>query len=50
MPHPHVYCIVPSGGLAPDHFQWSDSQPKFFLPVKVLRKVFRRKFVASLKR
>jgi hypothetical protein len=47
--HPHVHCVVPSGGLAPDHSRWIDSQPKFFLPVKALQKVFRGKFVDGLK-
>ena len=47
--HPHVHCVVPAGGLAPDHSQWIDSQQKFFLPVDVLSKVFRGKFVDGLK-
>ena len=47
--HPHVHCVVPYGGLAPDHSRWIDSPPKFFLPVKVLGKVFRGKFVDGLK-
>jgi predicted Zn-ribbon and HTH transcriptional regulator len=47
--HPHVHCVVPAGGLAPDHSRWVNSQQKFFLPVKVLRKVFRGKFVDGLK-
>src|SRR5437016_3019027 len=36
--HPHLHCVVPSGGLAPDHSRWIDSQQKFFLPIGVLRK------------
>lgn len=48
--HPHVHCVVPSGGLSPDHGQWIRSPPNFFLPVKVLSRVFRGKFVAGLKR
>ena len=47
--HPHVHCVVPAGGLAPDHSQWIDSQQKFFLPVGVLSEVFRGKFVDGLK-
>src|SRR5205807_9988023 len=47
--HPHLHCVVPSGGLAPDHSRWIDSQQKFFLPIGVLRKVFRGKFVEGLK-
>jgi hypothetical protein len=47
--HPHVHCVVPAGGLAPDHSQWIASQRKFFLPVEVLGEVFRGKFVDGLK-
>ena len=49
--HPHVHCVVPAGGLASDHQRWI--RPKytgFFLPVKVLSRVFRGKFVAALRR
>ncbi len=46
--HPHVHCIVPAGGLAPDHTRWIRGQRNFFLPVKVLGKVFRGKFVEGL--
>ena len=49
--HPHVHCVVPSGGLSPDHQQWvHPSCSSFFLPVKVLSRVFRGKFVDGLKR
>ena len=48
--HPHVHCVVPAGGLTPDHSRWIDSQQKFFLPVEVLKKVFRGKFVDGLKK
>jgi hypothetical protein len=47
--HPHVHCVVPAGGLAPDHSCWIDSQQNFFLPVDVLKEVFRGKFVDGLK-
>ena len=47
--HPHVHCVVPAGGLAPDHSRWIDAQQKFFLPVEVLQEVFRGKFVDGLK-
>jgi hypothetical protein len=49
--HPHVHCVVPAGGLTPDHQRWV--HPKyagFFLPVKVLSRVFRGKFVEQLRR
>jgi hypothetical protein len=49
-PHPHVHCVVPGGGLSPDHGRWISSRSHFFLPVKVLSRVFRGKFVASLRR
>ena len=48
--HPHVHCVVPAGGLSFDHNRWVKSHHAFFLPVKVLGRVFRGKFVASLKR
>src|SRR5215813_4487960 len=47
--HPHVHCVVPAGGLAPDHSRWIAASPHFFLPVKVLSRVFRGKFVAGLR-
>jgi hypothetical protein len=49
-PHPHIHCVVPGGGLAPDRRCWISSPPHFFLPVKVLSRVFRGKFVAGLRR
>jgi hypothetical protein len=48
--HPHLHCVVPAGGLAPDHAQWVPAPTSFFLPVRVLSKVFRGKFVDGLKR
>src|SRR6516162_8164964 len=47
--HPHVHCVIPAGGLSPDHTRWIRSHPRFFLPIHVLRRVFRGKFVDSLK-
>ncbi len=49
-PHPHIHCVVPGGGLAPDHGRWIASRSSFLLPVKVLSRVFRGKFVAGLRR
>ena len=46
--HPHVHCVVPGGGLAPDGSRWIACQPGFFLPVRVLSRVFRGKFLALL--
>ena len=48
--HPHVHCVVPTGGLAFDESSWIRPRAGFFLPVKVLSKVFRGKFVAGLRR
>ena len=47
--HPHVHCVVPAGGLSLEHTRWIRSRPRFFLPIFVLRRVFRGKFVAGLK-
>lgn len=48
--HPHVHCIVPAGGLAPDGSRWVPSRGDFFLPVRVLSSLFRGKFLALLQR
>jgi hypothetical protein len=48
--HPHVHCVIPAGGLSPDHTHWVKSRSRFFLSIKVLRRVFRGKFVAGLQR
>ena len=48
--HPHVHCVIPAGGLSADHRRWVHPRYPFFLPVKVLSRVFRGKFVAGLKR
>ena len=48
--HPHIHCVIPAGGLSPDHHRWVRSRYRFFLPVKALQRVFRGKFVAGLKR
>src|SRR5215469_15297898 len=48
--HPHVHCVVPAGGLSPDGSRWIQACSTFFLPVKVLSRVFHGKFVSGLKR
>ena len=48
--HPHVHGIVPGGGLAPDGKTWVACQPGFFLPVRVLSRLFRRRFLEELQR
>jgi hypothetical protein len=47
--HPHIHCVVPSGGLAPGRRHWIRGSERFFLPLEVLKKVFRGKFVDGLK-
>jgi hypothetical protein len=47
--HPHLHCVVPGGGLSPDHSKWVACRKGFFLPVRVLSRLFRRKFVAGLR-
>ena len=46
--HPHVHIIVPGGGLSPDGSRWIACRPGFFLPVRVLYRLFRRLFLARL--
>jgi predicted RNA-binding Zn-ribbon protein involved in translation (DUF1610 family) len=48
--HPHIHCLVPVGGLSPDRSHWVRPRYRFFLPLGVLKKVFRGKFLAGLKR
>jgi hypothetical protein len=48
MHHPHIHCIVPGGGLS-NIGKWIDSKKKFFIPVKVLSRKFRGKFLYYLK-
>jgi hypothetical protein len=48
--HPHVHCMIPAGGLSLDHHHWVHPHYAFFLPVKVLSRVFRGKFTAGLKK
>jgi hypothetical protein len=46
--HPHVHGIVPGGGLSPDGERWIACRPGFFLPVRVLSRLFRRRFLEAL--
>jgi hypothetical protein len=46
--HPHVHIVVPGGGLAPDGARWIACRPGFFLPVRVLSRLFRRLFLDRL--
>jgi hypothetical protein len=46
--HPHVHIIVPGGGISPDGQRWIACRPGFFLPVRVLSRLFRRLFLEKL--
>jgi len=46
--HPHVHGIVPGGGLSPDGTRWVACRPGFFLPVRVLSRLFRRRFLEAI--
>jgi hypothetical protein len=46
--HPHVHIIVPGGGISPDGQRWIACRPGFFLPVRVLSRLFRRRFLEML--
>jgi hypothetical protein len=51
LPHYHVHCVVPGGGLSADHQRWiPTSHPMFLMPVPALRRVFREKFLSGLRR
>ncbi|MEM7731139.1 MAG: IS91 family transposase, partial [Pseudomonadota bacterium] len=46
--HPHIHMIVPGGGLSPDGKRWISCRPGFFLPVRVLARLFRRLFIEGM--
>ena len=46
--HPHLHCVVPGGGLSIDGTRWVSCRPGFFLPVRVLSRLFRRLFLEDL--
>jgi hypothetical protein len=47
--HPHLHCIVPGGGLSLDRQRWIASREDYFLPIQVLARLFRGKFLAGVK-
>jgi ribosomal protein L37AE/L43A len=47
--HPHVHCVVTGGGLSPDESRWIAGRDDYFLPVPILRCVFRGKFLSGLR-
>jgi Transposase zinc-binding domain/Putative transposase len=48
--HPHLHCVVPGGGLSPNHERWISCRQNFFLPVRVLSRLFRRLFLSYLEK
>ena len=48
--HPHLHCVVPGGGLSPEGQRWVSCRPGFFLPVRVLSRLFRRLFLEALRK
>ncbi len=48
--HPHLHCVVPGGGFSPDGMRWIACKPGFFLPVRVLSRLFRRLFLEFLEK
>jgi hypothetical protein len=46
--HPHLHCVVPGGGLSPDHERWIAAKRRFLLPVKILSRLFRRLMIEAL--
>ncbi len=48
--HPHLHCVVAGGGLSPDGTRWISCRPDFFLPVRVLARLFRRLFLTYLEK
>ena len=48
--HPHLHCVVPGGGLSPDHERWIAARRRFLLPVRVLSRLFRRLVLEALQK
>jgi hypothetical protein len=48
--HPHIHCVIPGGGLSPDGSRWISCRQGFFLPVRILSRVFRGKFISLLRK
>jgi Putative transposase/Transposase zinc-binding domain len=46
--HPHLHCVVPGGGISPDGTRWIFCKPGFFLPIRVLSRLFRHLFLEQL--
>ena len=48
--HPHLHCVLTGGSLAPNGARWISYRPGFFLPVRVLSRLFRRLFLENLQK
>jgi len=48
--HPHLHCVVPGGGLTPDHERWATAPRRFLLPVRALSRLFRRLMLEALEK
>lgn len=48
--HPHLHCVIPGGGISFDGTRWISCRPGFFLPVRILSRVFRGKFISLLRK
>lgn len=48
--HPHLHCVIPGGGLSPKQDRWISCRKGFFLPVRVLSRLFRRLFLEALEK
>ena len=48
--HPHLHCVVPGGGIGKDGVSWVGCRKSFFLPVRVLSRLFRKKFLIYLRK
>ena len=48
--HPHLHCVIPGGGLSADHQRWMRGRRRFFLPVRLWSRLFRRLFLEALQK
>jgi hypothetical protein len=48
--HPHVHCLIPAGGLSPDHRYWLEARKNYLVPVRALSEIFRATFVALIRK
>lgn len=48
--HPHVHCLIPAGGLSPDHQSWLEARKNYLVPVRALSEIFRATFMALIRK